>query len=106
MIDALISGKLMRDTELKTSANDNLYCNFMLSVHTGEPKPMVITGIAFSEVAEKIARLKKGDALTVCGSLKPSEWTDKTSGKTKHGLNITVSNGLTVYDIKKRKGNQ
>jgi single-stranded DNA-binding protein len=104
MIDALISGKLLRDTELKTSANGNPYCNFLLSVHAGEPAPMVITGIAFSEVAEKIARLKKGDALTVAGSLKPSEWTDKTSGETKHGLNITVSNGLTVYDIKKRKG--
>ncbi|MFI3188981.1 MAG: hypothetical protein QX190_05350 [Methylococcales bacterium] len=64
---------------------------------------MVISGIAFSEVAAKIARLKKGDALTVCGSLKPSEWTDKTSGETKHGLSITVSNGLSVYDIKKRK---
>jgi len=106
MIDALISGKLLRDTELKTSANGNPYCNFMLSVHTGEPAPMVITGIAFSEVAEKIARLKKGDALTVCGSLKPSEWQDKTTGETRHGLSVTVSNGLTVYDIKKRKGNQ
>jgi single-stranded DNA-binding protein len=106
MIDALINGKLIRDCELKTSANGNAYCNFLLSVHTGEPAPMVITGIAFSDVAEKIARLKKGDALTVVGSLKPSEWTDKTTGETKHGLSVTVSNGLTAYDIKKRKGNQ
>ena len=104
MIDALISGKLLRDTELKTSANDNRYCHFMLSVHTGEPAPIIVTGIAFNEVAEKIARLKKGDALTVAGSLKPTEWTDKTTGETKHGLNVTVSNGLTAYDIKKRKG--
>ena len=104
MLDALISGKLIRDCELKTSANGNDYCNFLLSVHTGEPVPMVITGIAFNEVAGKIARLKKGDALTVCGSLKPSKWTDKTTGETKHGLSVTVSNGLTVYDIKKRKG--
>jgi single-stranded DNA-binding protein len=104
MIDALISGKLLRDTELKTSANDNAYCHFMLSVHTGEPAPIVITGVAFGEVAEKIARLKKGDALTVAGSLKPTEWTDKTTGATKHGLTITVANGLTLYDIKKRNG--
>jgi single-strand DNA-binding protein len=67
---------------------------------------MVITGIAFSEVAEKIARLKKGDALSVCGSLKPSEWTDKKTGETKHGLSVTVSSGLTAFDIKKRKGSQ
>ncbi|CAG1022896.1 hypothetical protein DOJK_01969 [Patescibacteria group bacterium] len=106
MIDALISGKLLKDTELKTSANNNQYCNFLLSVHTGDPAPMVVSGIAFNEVAEKIARLKKGDALTVAGSLKPSEWTDKTTGETRHGLNVTVSNGLTLYDIKKRKGDK
>ena len=106
MIDALISGKLLRDTELKTSANDNAYCHFMLSVHTGEPAPMVISGIAFGEVAEKIARLKKGDALTVAGSLKPTEWQDKTTGETKRGLSVTVSNGLTAFDVKKRRGDK
>jgi single-strand DNA-binding protein len=104
MIDALISGKLVKDTELKTSSNGNPYCNFLLSVHTGDPAPIVISGIAFSEVAEKIAKLKKGDALTVAGALKPSEWADKTTGETRHGLSVTVTNSLTVYDIKKRKG--
>jgi single-stranded DNA-binding protein len=104
MIDALINGKLLKDTELKTSTNGNPYCYFMLSVSTGEPKPITITGIAFNEPAEKIARLKKGDALTVTGALKPSEWTDKTTGETKHGLNVTVSNCLSVYDVKKRNG--
>jgi single-strand DNA-binding protein len=103
MIDALISGKLIKDCELKTSASGCEYCNFLLSVHAGDPAPIVISGISFGEVAVKIARLKKGDALTVSGALKPSEWIDKTSGETKHGLSVTVSNGLSVYDIKKRK---
>jgi single-stranded DNA-binding protein len=103
MIDALINGKLIKDTVLRSSANGNNFCNFMLTVSTGEPKPMVITGIAFNEVAERITRLKKGDALTVTGALKPSEWQDKTTGETKHGLNVTVSDCLSVYDVKKRR---
>ncbi len=103
MIESLINGKLLKDTELKTSAKDNKFCHFMLSVVIGEPTPIVISGIAFNEAAEKIARLKKGDALTVIGTLKPNQWQDKTTNETKHGLNITVSDCLSVYDLKKRK---
>lgn len=103
MIDALINGKLLKDTELKTSANGNDYCNFMLQVSTGEPSQMLITGIAFNEVAERIARLKKGDALTVTGALNSTKWTDKTTGETKQGLNVTVSDCLSVYNVKRRK---
>lgn len=62
-----------------------------------------MSGIAFAETAERIAKLQKGDPLAVIGSLKPTEWTDKTTGETKHGLNITANNALSPYDIKKRK---
>jgi single-strand DNA-binding protein len=103
MIDALINGKLFRDTELKTSAKQTHFCNFMLSVSVGEPTAIIISGIAFNEAAEKIAKLKKGDAVSLTGSLKPSQWQDKTTGETKHGLNITVSDCLSLYDIKQRK---
>jgi single-strand DNA-binding protein len=103
MIESLISGKLFRDTELKTSAKQTPFCNFMLSVSVGEPTAIILSGIAFNEAAEKIARLKKGDALAVTGALKPNQWTDKTTGEVKHGLNITVSDCLSIYDIKQRK---
>ena len=104
MIESLISGKLFRDTELKTSAKQTPFCNFMLSVYVGEPEMIIVAGIAFNETAERIASLKKGDALSVIGALKPSQWQDKTTGETKHGLNVTVSDCLSVYDLKHRKG--
>ena len=63
---------------------------------------IVVSGVAFGEVAERIAKLQKGDSLAVIGSLKPTEWQDKNTGETKRGLNITASNALSVYDIKKR----
>jgi single-stranded DNA-binding protein len=102
MIDALVSGKLIRPPTLKTGQSGKPYCQFLLSASIGEPQPIVITGIAFGDVAERIAKLDKGDSLAVIGSLKPTEWTDKT-GLPKHGLNITVSNALSPYDIKKRR---
>jgi len=103
MIDALISGKLIRDPVLKTGPSGKPYANFLLSVSTGDEQPIIVSGIAFSDVAERIALLKKGDPLAVIGSLKPSEWADKATGETKHGLSVTVNNSLSPYDIKKRK---
>jgi single-strand DNA-binding protein len=103
MIDALISGKLIKTPELKTGQSGKYYTQFLLSVAIGEDKPVIVSGMAFTETAEKIARLQKGDALSVVGALKPSEWVDKATGTLKHGLSITANASLSVYDIKKRR---
>ena len=103
MIDALISGKLIKMPELRTGKTGSHYTQFLLSVAVGEEQPVIVSGIAFAETAERIAKLQKGDPLAVIGSLKPTEWTDKTTGETKHGLNVTANNALSPYDIKKRK---
>jgi single-stranded DNA-binding protein len=103
MIDALVSGKLIKDPVTRTGPSGKAFTNFLLSVSTGEGEPVIVSGIAFAETAGRIAMLKKGDPLAVIGSLKPSEWADKTTGETKHGLNITANNSLSPFDIKKRK---
>ena len=103
MLEALITGKLIKAPELKTGQSGKYYCQFLLSVSVGEEKPTVISGMAFQETAEKIAKLGKGDALSVVGSLKSSQWADKATGVTKHGLSITANASLSAYDIKKRR---
>ncbi len=103
MLDALISGKLIKDTEAEASGTGTQYTQFLLSVPCGEPQNIVVSGVAFGETAERIGKLQKGDSLAVIGSLKPSEWKDKATGETKHGLNITASNTLSIFDIKSRK---
>ncbi|MDD5463000.1 MAG: single-stranded DNA-binding protein [Methylococcales bacterium] len=103
MMDALINGKLIKAPELKTGQSGKHYTQFLLSVSIGEEQPVVVSGIAFSDVAERIAKLGKGDSLAVIGSLKPTTWQDKATDETKHGLNITVASCLSVYDIKKRR---
>ncbi|MEQ1738402.1 MAG: single-stranded DNA-binding protein [Methyloglobulus sp.] len=103
MLDALISGKLIKQPEIKTSQNGKQYTNFLMAVHIGEAENTVISCIAFGSHAERISKLGKGDAVSVIGALKPTEWADKSNGETKHGLSVTVANVLSVYDIKKRK---
>ncbi|MEI6335211.1 MAG: single-stranded DNA-binding protein [Methylococcaceae bacterium] len=105
MIDALISGKLIRDPQVKTSSNGNPYVQFLMSVSShGEADTQVMSGIGFDEaVVDKINLLKKGDSLCVVGSLKQTEWQDKNTNELKHGLSITANQSLSLYDIKKRK---
>ena len=103
MIDALVTGKLIQNPVLRTGASGKPFTNFLLSVSIGEDQPIVVSGIAFGDAAEKISRLTKGDPVSVVGSLKPSSWSDKVTGETKHGFNITVNNSLSSYDIQKRR---
>jgi single-strand DNA-binding protein len=103
MIDALVSGKLIKDPSTRTGASGKPYAQFLLSCHIGEEQPVVVSGIAFGEVSERIARLQKGDSVAVIGSLKPSSWSDKVTGETKRGLSITANNSLSPYDIRRRK---
>lgn len=102
MLDTLCSGKLLREAPLKTSAAGTTYCQFLLAVPT-DAEPTIISCCAFGEVAERIAKLSKADALSVVGSLKPTSWHDKTTRELKHGLSITVNQSLSVYDIKKKR---
>ena len=103
MIDALVAGKLIQTPTLRTGASGKPFTNFLLSVAVGEDQPVVVSGIAFGEASEKIAKLAKGDPLAVIGSLKPSSWQDKNTNETKHGLSITVNQSLSPYDIKKKR---
>ncbi len=103
MIDALISGKLIKDPSLRTGQSGNQFAQFMLSVHVGDDESIVVSGLAFGDVAEKIVLLKKGDPLSVVGSLKPTEWEDRNTNETRHGLSVMVNAALSLYDIKKRK---
>ena len=63
MIDTLIAGKLIQAPSLKTGKTGNSFTNFLLSVHVGEEKPVVVPGIAFADLTQKIA-FKGNESLT------------------------------------------
>ena len=103
MLDSICSGKLIQNPISRIGASGKPFTNFLLSVGIGEDQPIVVSGIAFGDASEKISRLTKGDPVSVIGSLKPSSWSDKATGETRHGFNITVNNSLSPYDIQKRR---
>ncbi len=103
MIEALITGKLIRDPVTAAGKSGKQFTRFMLSAHIKDGEPAFISGIAFEAVADRIARLHKGDALAVVGELSPSAWTDR-DGVERHGLNVVASAALSAYDAKKRRG--
>ena len=102
MIDALISGKLIKTPEQKTGKSGKPYCQFLLGVHA-DGENVVVSCIAFGDQAERVGKLGKGDALSVAGALKLTEWVDRNTNETKHGLNVTVSSVLSVYDVRKKR---
>ena len=95
----MIDGKSRRGAGFRATLR--IYERILTPTHES---PVVVSGIAFADVAEKIAKLKKGDAIAVVGPMKPTTWTDKTSGEERHGLNITAQAALSPYDVKKRRG--
>lgn len=98
MLAAIASGTLSKAPELKKAKSGSEYCQFFLRVPINENNPIVVLGVAFGDAVEKIAKLGAGDALSVTGSLKPTEWKDSKTGVIKHGLTITVNNSLSAYD--------
>lgn len=103
MINAIISGRLLKTPVVNTGRSGNPYCTFLLSAVTDGGEETIVSAISFADMAERISRLEKGDAVSIAGSLKPSSWTDRKTGEVKHGLNITVSACLSVHDAPARK---
>lgn len=104
MLDVLVSGRLVRDPQTRVGQSGKPFTTCLLRVDTGEEEQMLVSVIAFQEAAEKLARLKAGDAVAVAGSAKLSSW--EKDGETRHGLSVTASAVLSAYDVKRRRSSE
>ncbi len=107
MLNALASGTLVRDPKSGTSASGTQWANTTIRCNVGQDKDgaaqtAFITVVCFNEQAAKLARLAKGDAISVQGSLKPTVY--EKDGETRHGLEIVAQGILSPYDLRKRRG--
>ena len=106
MLSALASGTLVRDPKSGISASGTRWANTTIRCNVGQSKEgdaetAFITVVAFGDVAERLARLAKGDAVSVQGNLKPTEY--QKDGETRHGLEIIAQALLSPYDLKKKR---
>lgn len=81
----IIEGRLVRDIELKETKSDMEVCNFTLCSNRkikGEPMATFIDCVAFGKMAIAIAEYrKKGDKVTVVGTLNLDKWESKEGDK-------------------------
>jgi len=108
MLSALASGTLVRDPKTGVSANGTRWSNTTIRANVGQSKEgdaesAFITIVCFGDVADRLARLSKGDSISVQGNLKPTEY--QKDGETRHGLEIVAQALLSPYDLRKKRGN-
>lgn len=68
------SGRLAAAPEVKKINEEKTMCRFRMAVYQGKDKetgeerePLWLNCVAFDRLAEAIAKLGKGDMLTICG---------------------------------------
>lgn len=80
-----LHGRLTRDPET-SERSETKVCDMRLAVNGSGKSPTVfIDVVAFGELADSGAELKKGSEVEVSGSLRYSEWEAKPKGKAKGG---------------------
>lgn len=107
MISALASGQLVRAPKSGTSASGTRWANATLRCSTGTDREgaalsSFVSVIAFGDTAAKLAKLAQGDAISVQGPMKQTEYTK--DGETRHGLEILANALLSPYMVKQKRG--
>ena len=98
MINVTIkSGRLAAAPEVK-KINDKTMCRFRMAVWQGKDKetgedrePLWLNCVAFDRMAEAIAKLDKGDLLTICGRDTMEYWYDSKTGEKRSSWRVTVT---------------
>lgn len=108
MIAALASGQLVRAPKSGTAASGTRWANTTLRCSTGTDREgaalsSFVTVVAFGDTADKLARMAQGDAISVQGGLKQTEFTTD-SGEVRHGIEILANSILTPYALKQKRG--
>ncbi len=101
MIVASIYGRAGFDGELKTSAAGkpwsrlNVACLAGSDRETKEPYSVWFSVIAFGRQAEELAKVTKGQTVSVMGRVEQNKWTSQ-SGEQREGLSIIADAVLAV----------
>ncbi len=78
-----LSGRLTREPEI-SERGETRVCDMRLAVNGARSTPpLFIDLVAFGDLAEKSAELKKGTEVEVSGALRYSEWEAKATPRSK-----------------------
>jgi single-stranded DNA-binding protein len=107
MLSALASGQIVREPKHGTSTNGTRWANTTIRCSTGTDKEgasltSFISVVCFGDVADRLAKLDKGDGISVQGSLKQTEF--EKDGTVRHGLEIMAQALLSPYQVRAKRG--
>lgn len=91
MNSVILMGRLIRDIELKKTANGKVYCKFSLAVKKEFTKDVAdfINCVAWDKRAEILANyLSKGQRILIQGRLNTSSY--ETNGETRYSTDVIV----------------
>lgn len=108
MLNVLITGRLTKDPRTGTGKNGSSWTSATVRIPMqpdaeGANDCVFASCIAFGDEAGKLALLGAGDAVSVTGTARLSTWTGK-DGVTKPTLDVQATAILTVYQLRKRRG--
>ena len=99
---AMITGKLTRPPQTKTSKNGNPYVWMLLSVPT-EQERMSASVLGFDDsVTEIMGKLTAGDEIAITGTASINQW-EREDGSISVSLNVIASQVMTMYQHRKKK---
>ena len=107
MLNSLASGQIVRAPKAGTSASGTRWANALMRCSTGTDREgaaltAFVSIAAFGENADQLAKLAQGDAISVTGPLKQTEYVK--DGQTRHGLEIIANGILTTYQVRQKRG--
>ena len=95
-LECAFQGSLGRDPELRTAASGKPWAKLAVAVTQegkgdGESTTIWVQVVCFNEVAERVCKqATKGGRIYAEGVLKQTQWTDKTTGEKRSGLEVTA----------------
>ena len=107
MISILSTGKLIKPPKQGQSAKGTAWTSATVRApvrgnREDEPDNALVNIIAFGAQAQRLASLAQGDTVSFTGDARPTAW-QKDDGL-HAGLSVTVTELLTAYALKQRRG--
>ena len=100
MIHVLLTGTLYDTPVGRIARNGNPFATAKLLADVGDGSAVWCSMIAFAEAGERLVTLRAGDAVSVAGKARLSQW-DDAEGKPRAGLDVTVTEVISLQSVSK-----
>lgn len=103
MINAIASGRLIRDPEALTGKSGAEFAVATIAVATQGENDLLLKLVAFKSTATELLGLSKGDAVSATGRIQARGYIAKDTGEAKAAIELVVDKLLSAYALDKKR---